>query len=203
MQPGNFLRQPVGCSQCGPTPGRGLSRAGGWDSQAAAESGCVLAGAGFVPSLHAAVAQAETGCTLPSWGVGCRESPAGQVSSGPRCRRYLAPQVYGRPLIPTLLDARAEAPGGPLLGLPFTPALLLRQAALPPSSPWGTLLTSKPFHCQCSTYSGCSSAQQISDPVTQVTAVQLCGMGMIIHVFLRRVTRFRSAACTWQRWESN
>ena len=72
MQPGNFLRQPVGCSQCGPTPGRGLSRAGGWDSQAAAESGCVLAGAGFVPSLHAAVAQAETGCTLPSWGVGCR-----------------------------------------------------------------------------------------------------------------------------------
>lgn len=137
-------------------------------------------------------------------GVGCRESPVGQVSGDPRCRRYLAPQVYGRPLIPALLDAWAEAPGCPLLGLPFTPgALLLRQAALPPSSPWGTLLTSKPFHCQCSTYNGCSSAQQISDPVTQATAVQFCGMGMIIRVFLRRVTCFRSAACTWQRWESN
>ena len=29
LQPGSFLSHPVGCSQCGPTPGGGLSGAGG------------------------------------------------------------------------------------------------------------------------------------------------------------------------------
>ena len=142
---------------------------------------------------------------LPRQRQGALCHPGGcQVSSGPRCRRCLAPQVYGRPPIPALLGAQAEASGGPLLGLPFTPgALLLRQAPLPPSSPWGALLISEPFHCQCFTYNGCSSAQQISDPVTQITAIQFCGMGMIIRVFLRRRTCFWLTACKLQRWESN